>query len=302
MIALYIILGFVILVIVPHLLASYLIFLRFYRREEPGKIEERFFHNDDYKDYYEMIKSAQKELVKRNHKKVHINSFDGFTLYADYYPNYEKKIVMLVHGFKSNPMINFPVIADIFYKKGYSLLIVDQRAHGRSQGKYITYGYKEKDDVISWVHYIDKNMNEKEIVLYGISMGAASIALASPRLAVKSIVLDSCFTSRTDLIKHLAPKNVFFKYLVLPFVNYYARLFARMPHKDFNVGDALERNKNKVIFLHGDIDRIAPLSFMEELYKKTKSKKYRIVVAGAPHSMPILEGKDEVVKELFLHI
>ena len=129
MIALYIILGFVILVIVPHLFASYLIFLRFYRREEPGKIEERFFHNDDYKDYYEMIKSAQKELVKRNHKKVHINSFDGFTLYADYYPNYEKKIVMLVHGFKSNPMINFPVIADIFYKKGYSKPTNDNSNH-----------------------------------------------------------------------------------------------------------------------------------------------------------------------------
>lgn len=302
MIALYIILGFVIIVVIPHLLVSFLLFMRFFYRQNYEKSEKEFFENEDYKAYFDLIKSGRKELENREHKEVKIKSFDKLNLYADYYPNKGNKIVLMVHGFKTVPNINFAYISNIFYEKGYSLLIVDQRCHHRSEGKFITYGSKESKDVIAWVEYVKNDLNYKDIYLYGISMGAASIALASPYLDVNYIVLDSCYNSKEGLVEHLCPKNVLFKYFVLPFANMYARMFIGLKNKDCNVSNTLVNNKNPLLFIHGDVDRITPMYFLEQNFEKAGGKKDIMVIAGAPHGMPLLEGKEEAKTKLFNYL
>lgn len=65
--------------------------------------------------------------------------------------------------------------ATAFRKAGYNTLLVDFRAHGNSEGNTCTIGYNESEDVKLAYDYV-KNRGEKNIVLYGISMGAAAVA------------------------------------------------------------------------------------------------------------------------------
>lgn len=62
--------------------------------------------------------------------------------------------------------------AAMFHQLGYNVLIPDARAHGKSQGKYIGYGWPEKYDVQKWVKKdIAEKGKKQKIVIFGVSMG-----------------------------------------------------------------------------------------------------------------------------------
>ena len=84
-----------------------------------------------------------------------------------------------------------------------SLLVIDQRAAGESEGVYTSFGALERFDIREWIFYLNGRYNgEKEIYLHGISMGAATsllvTALAALPPSFKGVVAD-CGFSRTDV-------------------------------------------------------------------------------------------------------
>lgn len=297
-----IILGIIALIFIPHIAVSFFLFMKFFYSRKTKKSEKIFYENEDYLAYHDVINEHRETLLKREHQEVQIVSFDKLKLVADYYPNSGDKIAILVHGYKSLPTINFAYIGNRLFLEGYSLLIVDQRAHSRSEGHFITYGCKEGKDVISWVNYVKENLNKKEIILYGISMGAASCAYASKDVQVNHIVLDSCYPSANALIQHLCPPNPLFRYCVLPFASLYSKMFIGLFIKDIDIKNSLENNTNHIVFVHGGKDRIAPVSFLDENVIHVKDKKDIILVADAPHAMPMIEGKEEAWKQLIQYI
>ena len=69
---------------------------------------------------------------------------------------------------------------DIFIKtRGYSVLLPDLRASGKSEGKYIGMGWLDRADIKRWVEYINNNYPNKKIILYGVSMGAATVMMSA---------------------------------------------------------------------------------------------------------------------------
>ena len=82
----------------------------------------------------------------------------------------------------------------------------DNRAHGESEGTYIGFGWLDRLDCIQWIHkmkeYFDKDL---QIVLHGISMGSATVLMASGEELpsdVKCIISDCGFTSVLDEFEH----------------------------------------------------------------------------------------------------
>ena len=88
-----------------------------------------------------------------------------------------------------------------FQKLGYNTLLVDFRAHGNSQGNTCTIGYNEAEDVQLGYNYLAAQ-NEKNIVLYGISLGAAAItkAVADYNIAPQKIILEMPFGKLSDAV------------------------------------------------------------------------------------------------------
>lgn len=132
-------------------------------------------------------------------KTIYLKTKDSLKLEAWYITaNNSKGTVVLFHGHGGNKsgVINE---AGSFNKMGYNTLLVDFRAHGGSEGNTCTIGYDESEDVKLAYDYI-KDQGEKNIVLWGISMGASAITKAVKDYQVnpEKIILEMPFGTIRD--------------------------------------------------------------------------------------------------------
>lgn len=113
----------------------------------------------------------------------------------------EKGSVALFHGHIASKSAIISE-AEAFYKMGYSVLLVDFRGHGNSDGNYTTIGYKEAEEVKLAYEFLRKKSNKK-IILWGISMGAAAITSAFNKDFVKpdGVILELPYGSLLDAVK-----------------------------------------------------------------------------------------------------
>lgn len=141
------------------------------------------------------------------HQSLFISS-DSFKLaawYAKHATDSSKGTVILFHGYGSSRSDVIPE-ATAFYKMQYNILMIDFRGHGKSEGDLCSMGYYESDDVRAAYNFI-KNSGEHNIILWGGSMGAASITRAmydDSSMQPSKVILERCFGVMTDAAKSLA--------------------------------------------------------------------------------------------------
>ncbi len=111
-------------------------------------------------------------------------------------------VVALFHGYHATKSSLWPE-ALAFYRMGYSVILVDFRSSGNSTGNTCTLGYFEAEDVKSTYDYCRENYPDKNIFLYGSSMGAAAIARSVAQLKIEpeGILLQSSFPSMLSAVQ-----------------------------------------------------------------------------------------------------
>ena len=129
-------------------------------------------------------------LLARESREVEITSFDGLRLRGRLYPcdsslagKENCPVLLLAHGFRSYGAFDFSCGCPFYMELGFDLLLIDHRAHGRSEGRYICFGANEGRDVADWCRWLDKEYPGRPVVLGGISMGATSVLAAAGRAA-----------------------------------------------------------------------------------------------------------------------
>ena len=107
--------------------------------------------------YIPHIRECKAKLAECPQEDWYITSKDGLKLHATYFPTEQAlvtnppKIVICFHGYTSEGLNDYSTLA-LFYKKhGYHLLLVDERAHGKSEGKYIGFGCLDRHDAKLWI-------------------------------------------------------------------------------------------------------------------------------------------------------
>lgn len=301
MIALYIVLGFIIFSILGHFVVTYLIFLRFFGRMSVKAINKSNEKNDYAIPYLKKINKICKENEGIPSELVSIKSFDNLTLTASYYSSNSDKTIIMFHGFHALPMVNFGIQLQYFLKRNYNVLLINQRAHEGSEGRYSTYGQKEQNDVLSWINYISQNDKVNSIILYGISMGAASICYASDKITdkkVKLLIIESSFTSVTSLVDHIVSSQHVPSFLFSGPVHFFSRHLAGIKWENNSTIDSLKNNHIPSIFVHGTKDSIAISSFFEDNYNNCLSNKYKIVIDGAPHALCAYHDENKYLDQL----
>ena len=203
----------------------------------------------------------------------------------------------MFHGFRSSPHADMSPVCDFYYSLGFSILLPCQRAHGASEGKYITFGAKERYDCADWVEFVsEKCGKDRPIVLHGVSMGAATVlASVSAGLPgnVKCIIADCGFTSPKDEFLHVMKR-----YLHLPrFPLYYlfaagCRLICGFSINDFSNEEILKNCKVPVVFAHGEDDTLVPCDMSRRNYAACASEKLLFTVPGANHGESYLVDKE----------
>lgn len=214
------------------------------------------------RDKFEKEYEEGKEWCRQqNMQNCYIRSRDGLRLHAFYLPAANaKRYVILSHGYKGSGFGDFAYTARFLHEHNCNLLFIDQRCCGESQGEYITFGAMEQYDVQKWAYYIaGKNRNKLPIYLYGESMGAASVLMASGhRLPkeVKGLIADCGFRSMKGQVQDMAANwfHLHWIGLLLFRLNLFCKLFAGFPMKNADTAEAMRKNKRPVLFFHGEKD------------------------------------------------
>ena len=219
-----------------------------------------------------------------------ICSFDGLSLYARYLPaDGSKTTVILCHGYRGSGLGDFGGIVRYLHEQlKVNILMIDERSHGKSEGKHMTYGINERFDICGWAKLIAKQYPDHSIFLYGMSMGAASV-LMTPTTDlpenVCGLIADCGFTSPDDIFRSVA-RN-WFKVPAFPFVDIaelYARVFAHFDFSQCSAKQAMSECKLPVLFFHGTADDFVPPYMSEENYEACAGEKQLVKIEGAFHA------------------
>ncbi|PWG00200.1 alpha/beta hydrolase [Levilactobacillus bambusae] len=198
------------------------------------------------------------------------------------------KTIVVAHGYM-NQKEDMAQYIHMFHNLGYNVLAPDDRASGKSQGKYITFGWSDRLDYVKWTkQVIARNGSKSKIALFGVSMGGATVMMtAGEKLPsqVKAVVEDCGYSGVGDELGY--ELNHYFHLPKFPLLNA-AELVAAM-HIHYNFMDAksttaLSKNQLPVFFIHGGNDQFVPTKMVYQNYKATQGYKQIWVVKKAGHA------------------
>ncbi len=242
-------------------------------------------------------------LVKEPFEEIKIKSFDNLTLYGRYYHKKDDAPIILgFHGYRGTSIRDMCGSAEMGRITQSNVLLVDQRAHGESDGKTITFGLKEKYDVLSWVNYLVNRFGEDvKIVLNGVSMGATTVLMATGLdlpSNVKGIIADCPFSSPKKILKKVIGQELKMSVKIFyPLLSLSARIFGGMNVNDGSCVDSVKNAKVPILLIHGESDTFVPCSMSEEISKSSDKIKF-VTFPNAEHAMSYMTDKKRYHKEV----
>ena len=222
------------------------------------------------------------------YEDVTLTTSDGLNLAAWYLPNDAARgTVIYCHG-HTNHRGQMLDQAAFLHENGFKGLLIDFRRHGDSEGDLTTFGYYEWRDVQAAVRYaVDERGEGGPVILWGISMGAATALLAASEITgVDAVIAESSFyaaseTLRSDLNRMFGLPTVPFGFLTSTITE----LRVGIKIDDLDIGRAVSGlDGMPVLLVGGSADRRMPLSNNERLFEQIPGAGKEIYVAeGATH-------------------
>ena len=189
----------------------YVFIIGFVRKKDVAWLIEDEMRKSPFGKYYDLVLKADLWLKQHTARGITIESLDGLRLHGLWVPAERPRgTILLAHGYRSTYLVDFGPAFEHYHNMGLNLLIPDQRAHGESQGKLITFGVKESDDMLLWLQYHNDHLSDCPVIMSGLSMGASTMLyLADQQMPdnVKGIIADCGFTSAPDIIKKVAQQS-----------------------------------------------------------------------------------------------
>ena len=254
--------------------------------------------------YGERLVAWRKEVEQIPYEDLFIESFDGIKLHAKYYEAKKgEPIEILFHGYRGSANRDMNAAIKRALDHGRNVLAVDHRAGGKSDGTTITFGVNESRDCLKWVDYAINNIDKNaKIVLLGVSMGAATVLMASgmdlPKNVV-AVVADCGYTSAKEMRiatvrdMHLPAK------LLYPFIKLGGKLYGHFDIEELTPLQLMPNSTVPTIFFHGDNDEFVPHDMSKKNFDAcgAKNKKF-VTIEGAGHATAYLTDTEKYTKEL----
>lgn len=271
------------ILIVLAMIACVGIGLYFFQRAVYAHSKKTFILSDPHT---RVTKEDQWYLQSSKYTTVSIQSKDGLTLHGSMIYHQCDRWVVLVHGYMGRLEDLIPQ-AQAFYERGYSVLLMDLRGHGKSEGDVIGFGYLDHLDVLSWMTFL-KQKGAKSFLLYGVSMGASTVMLCADKVQedVCAIIEDCGYATLRDQLLYIVEHMV--KKVPAPFLVWCLSLVMkgkggyRIPQ--VNCLKSVSQSKVPMLFLHGERDGFIQPEMMETLYQACPTKKQKILIPKARHA------------------
>ena len=232
---------------------------------------------------------------------VYIKSKDGLTLHAYLYKGESNKFLLTIHGYKGKATNN-GILYRALAEEGYSILVLDVRGHGKSEGKWLSMGLWEKEDTLLWIEYIRKTNPDALIALHGVSMGASTVMMASgsnPE-GVKAAIEDCGYSSLYDefscqlkALFHLPPHPL------LDIISLWCRIRLGLSFSSIRPVDAVKKTTIPMLFIHGSEDTFVPTWMVYPCYENHRGPKELWIAKESVHARCMDEYKDEYNEKCF---
>ena len=236
-------------------------------------------------------------MINMNKSQIKITSFDNLFISANVYKqnDYSKKWAIIVHGIKRNGDYMESYVYN-FYKRGFNVVAPDCRGHGKSEGKYIGMGWHDRLDVIKFIEKIIEMDKESQIVLFGVSMGGATVLCTSGENLpknVKCIISDCSYTDAYKIAKiNIKSVNSLFAPFA-PILNLAIRVRGGYFLSDAKPINQVKKSKTPTLFIHSDGDKLIPVKMAYELYDACASEKDILIIKGADHALSsVIDSKN----------
>ena len=322
MIALWITVGLVALVALAVFIAAVVCHVRMFRsppRHMPKAGAYDLPEGEEYRPFYNDMRAWTDMIRAYPYKRYEIRSHDGLTLRAKFF-EYKPgaPIELMFHGYKGHAERDLSGGVERCFRLGHSALLIDHRGSGYSDGSILTFGILEKRDCRAWIDFAIREFGEDaKLILTGISMGAATVMMASGEPAsgepaagspaagealppqIQYVLADCGYTSPREIISKVMRDMKLPPALLYPCATLGARLFGGFDLNEYSPMEAMATCRVPIVFAHGDADGFVPCDMSVRLYEACASEKKKLVIIpGAGHGLAFPVGRDEYVNAL----
>ena len=252
----------------------------------------------DYKGAKEKARALTEEMLKIPYEDLETKSYDKLKLHAYFYRSEgSDEYVIFFHGYRRTARRSFSGLTMDLLKVKKNVILVDQRAHGESEGHTTTFGKKEQYDVVTWVNYVKEHFGEDvKITISGVSMGATAVLFAADKIDERvKIIADSPYISIKDVVLSTIKKLKMKAFYAYPIMVISSLLFCHMT-LDYDAYKCVSKSKNKVLIIHGGADTIVPYQMSERVYLDNKDHVEYALFPEVGHGLPYLNETEKYVK------
>lgn len=271
-------------------ISAYCFHICFYSPKDRQEDPYALLDGEQYAALSDGIFHCTRRMEEAPCEYVEIRSYDGTPLSARYYHHADNAPVMLLfHGYRSMALRDSAGGYILAKKAGFNVLAVDQRAHGRSGGRVISFGIRERKDCLAWVEYLNTRFScQIPVILSGLSMGAATVLMASDLDLTENVIgfmADCPYSSPSQIILKVATDRKYPPKLVYPFIRLGAWIFGGFNIEETSSALAVKDAKVPILLLHGEDDRFVPCEMSRLIARNCGDNCQLHTFPGAGHGL-----------------
>ena len=224
---------------------------------------------------------------KEKAKRVGRRTLDKKCLSAWFIPNGEShRYAIVCHGYTCCGR-SMRHRAKPFFDMGFNILLPDARAHGGSSGEMIGMGWPERRDIVDWIYEILKRDAEAEIILFGESMGAATVMMTAGEVLPQNVklVIEDC--GYTDVMEEMnfmiRNKYKLPPFPIVPVASVLSHFRAGYTFTRASAVEQIRRCRIPVLFMHAEQDNVVPYPMVFKLFAAANCEKEIVTFPGAGH-------------------
>lgn len=220
--------------------------------------------------------------LRLNYKDIRFYSRDGEKLHGWFFPSgKDSPVILYCHGNACNisHLLEYVIL---LMERDMQVFIFDYRGYGNSTGSPSEKGiYMDAQAAYDYLVEEEKIVPDR-IVLAGHSVGAAVAIEIAVKNDVRSVIIESAFTSTRDMSKRMFPMN----------------LISFLLPANYNNLDKVAKIRAPKLFIHGMEDEIVPFEMGEKLFKTSMEPKFMYPVKGAGHNDTYVSGGEKYFQAL----
>ncbi len=234
-------------------------------------------------------------------EEVFITSPHGYRLHGIFIGVKDsRKTVIIVHGHSFTLMGSIKYV-ELFRKRGFNCLLVDNRYHGRSGGPNCTFGFYERDDLTAWLDWAIERTGEGSIVgFHGESLGSGICLMhAVTDNRASFYVLDGPIADLTALLSYKLKRD--FGLPAFPLIHaasIVSRMRGGMFFGEVNPLRDVRKIASPVLLVHGAADVFIPPDHSQKLYRGLRTKKMIWLCPSAGHSQSVILDRKEYDRKI----